>query len=141
MDLKVTLGDWTSQAAGARPVRSAVFLEEQQVPVELEWDEFDAVSLHALALDEAGRVIGTGRLLPDGHIGRMAVLKEARGQGAGSGILQALMQAARQRGDSEVVLNAQIRAEGFYARFGFVREGAEFPEAGIPHICMRHVFG
>lgn len=138
--MKIVLGDWAMQANGARPVRSAVFLQEQQVPVELEWDEFDAVSLHALALDEAGRVIGTGRLLPDGHIGRMAVLKDARGKGAGSAILQALMQAARERGDSEVVLNAQVRAEAFYARFGFVCEGGEFQDAGIPHIFMRHKF-
>ncbi|MBS0307561.1 MAG: GNAT family N-acetyltransferase [Proteobacteria bacterium] len=138
MHCRIELDGWMMQEAGARRVRTLVFLEEQQVPPDMEWDEFDAVSLHALARAENGAVIGTGRLLPDGHIGRMAVLKAARGKGVGSVILQALMQAARERGDAEVALHAQLQAEHFYARFGFVREGEEFMEAGIPHILMRH---
>ena len=137
---RLSLADWPAQAVDARLLRTEVFIVEQNVPVELEWDEMDESCLHALAHDEAGIPVGTGRLLPDGHIGRMAVRKSARGQGIGGAILLALMQAARERGDREVVLNAQVQAEPFYARFGFVREGEVFPDAGIPHICMRHVF-
>lgn len=140
MNYRVVLGDWAAMAADARPLREAVFIIEQQVPVELEWDEFDESSVHALAYDENGMALGTGRLLPDGHIGRMAVRKAARGNGIGSAILTALMNAARVRGNVEVVLNAQVHAESFYARFGFVREGDVFPDAGIPHIRMRRLF-
>lgn len=140
MNYRVVLGDWAAMAADARPLREAVFIIEQQVPVELEWDEFDESSVHALAYDENGMALGTGRLLPDGHIGRMAVRKAVRGNGIGSAILTALMNAARVRGNVEVVLNAQVHAESFYARFGFVREGDVFPDAGIPHIRMRRLF-
>lgn len=136
-DIRIELGDWNATGADARPVRSAVFIDEQQVPVELEWDELDAVALHAIARGPDGQVVGTGRLLPDGHIGRMAVRRNARGQGVGAAILAALMQAARMRGDTESILNAQTRARAFYAGFGFKEEGEEFDDAGIPHICMR----
>ncbi|WP_343722775.1 GNAT family N-acetyltransferase, partial [Herbaspirillum seropedicae] len=87
--------------------------------------------------DEAGQPLATGRLLPDGHIGRMAVRKAGRGKGVGGAVLQALMQAARARGDREVVLNAQTHAAPFYAAHGFVQEGEIFLEAGIEHITMR----
>jgi predicted GNAT family N-acyltransferase len=80
------LADWDSLREHARAVRYAVFVVEQRVPVELEWDEMDAVSWHAVAYDAAGNPIGTGRLLPDGHIGRMAVLKSSRGSGVGGAI-------------------------------------------------------
>lgn len=133
----IRLGDWAALGEQAREVRTEVFLAEQKVPVELEWDDMDAVSLHAIATDSSGNLLGTGRLLPDGHIGRMSVRRHARGQGVGSAILAALMRAARQHALPEVRLNAQIHAEGFYARFGFEREGEEFPDAGIPHIHMR----
>ena len=93
--------------------------------------------VHAVAYDEAGQPLATGRLLPDGHIGRMAVRKAGRGKGVGGAVLQALIQAARERGDGEVILNAQTHAEGFYNAHGFAREGEEFMEAGIPHITMR----
>jgi predicted GNAT family N-acyltransferase len=95
------------------------------------------VSLHALAFDRAGRLLGTGRLLPDGHVGRMAVLPQARGTGVGSALLAALLQAARARGDREVALSAQTHAIPFYERFGFVAEGEEYDDAGIPHRRMR----
>jgi predicted GNAT family N-acyltransferase len=114
---------------------------EQRVPVELEHDEFDAVSLHALAIDSnTGLALGTGRLLPDGHIGRRAVRREARGAGVGSMLLQALMREAQQRGDTAVVLHAQLTALGFYQRHGYAAEGAVFMDAGIEHIAMRHTF-
>lgn len=137
MSVRVRTGFWEELREQAQAIRYQVFVIEQKVPVELEWDEMDAQCLHALACDEQGRSLGTGRLLPDGHIGRMAVLAEARGQGVGSRILQALMAAARERGDAEVVLSAQLHAEPFYARHGFAREGEEYMDAGIPHVSMR----
>ncbi|MFZ5541744.1 MAG: GNAT family N-acetyltransferase [Pseudomonadota bacterium] len=136
-EVRIELGAWKDLAREATPIRHAVFVAEQGVPVEIELDEWDAVSLHAIARDSEGRAIGTGRLLPDGHIGRMAVLKGARGGGAGTSILLALMDAARQRGHREVVLNAQTHAAPFYRRLGFVEEGDVFDDAGIPHIAMR----
>jgi len=135
--MRLTLNDWDTQREGARAVRFDVFVVEQNVPLELEWDEMDAQSLHALVLDAAGRAVATGRLLPDGHIGRMAVRKEARGRGIGGMVLEALIGAARRRGDRAVMLNAQTQAESFYRRYGFEREGETFMEAGIPHIAMR----
>lgn len=140
MTIDVTIGDWSAQRDAARLVRHEVFVIEQKVPLELEWDEMDAASLHAVVHDERGNPIATGRLLPDGHIGRMAVKAHARGRGIGSAVLQALMTEARKRGDGTVVLNAQTHAERFYVRFGFVKEGVEFMDAGIPHIRMRRCF-
>ncbi|MGH8809650.1 MAG: GNAT family N-acetyltransferase [Noviherbaspirillum sp.] len=141
MSQRVTIGDWTTQKTGAQAVRHDVFVVEQKVPLEMEWDAMDAVCLHALASDADGRAVATGRLLPDGHIGRMAVLETARGQGIGGAILLALMAEAKRRGDRVVMLNAQTHAEPFYRRYDFVRDGEEFMEAGIPHIHMRHEFG
>lgn len=137
MSIRVTLGDWETQRQDAQAVRYEVFVVEQKVPLEMEWDEMDARCVHALAYDAEGQVVGTGRLLPDGHIGRMAVSRPARGQGIGALMLEALVDAARQRGDREVMLNAQTQAEPFYERYGFRREGEIFMEAGIPHIHMR----
>jgi predicted GNAT family N-acyltransferase len=103
-------------------------------------DEKDAVCLHAVAYDASGAPVGTGRLLPDGHVGRMAVMKQARGTGIGSALLRGLMAHARERGHPEVLLSAQTHAAPFYAAHGFTQAGDEFYEAGIPHIEMRHVF-
>jgi predicted GNAT family N-acyltransferase len=135
--LSIRIADWQTLREAARAVRYAVFVEEQGVPVELEWDDQDAVSWHAVAYDGGGNAIATGRLLPDGHIGRMAVLKSARGAGVGGAILNGLMAKAAELGLGELVLNAQTGALPFYARFGFVPEGDEFMEAGIPHRVMR----
>jgi predicted GNAT family N-acyltransferase len=140
MKCRLTLGNWTQQKATAQTVRHEVFVIEQGIPVELEWDDIDAACLHAVAYDEQDQAIGTGRLLPDGHIGRMAVKRAARGTGVGAMIIDALMREARQRGDRVVILHAQTHAERFYARYGFVREGDEFIEAGIPHIRMQRIF-
>jgi predicted GNAT family N-acyltransferase len=137
--VRVVTGTWAELGAAASAIRHEVFVEEQQVPVELELDEFDAVSLHALAYDGV-TALGTGRLLPDGHIGRMAVRREARGAGVGSMLLHALMQQARLRGDAGVVLHAQLTARGFYERHGFAPKGAVFMDAGIEHIAMRQAF-
>ena len=134
---KVTLraADWIVDRAALRAVREQVFVREQGVAVELEWDEFDPLCQHVVA-EAAGQAIGTGRLLPDGHIGRMAVLESWRGQGVGSALLEALLHLARARGTRRVQLNAQSRAMGFYQRHGFVAEGEEFIEAGIAHRSM-----
>jgi len=106
------------------------------VPEELEWDEIDARCRHVLAFLPDGEAIGTGRLLPDGHIGRMAVLKAWRGRGAGSAILTLLLRLARQAGFDVARLHAQTHAVGFYAKYGFTVTGDEFMEAGIPHRAM-----
>lgn len=137
MGYSIHTAAWTELREDAVLIRNEVFVVEQKVPAELEMDDMDAVCVHAIAYDEVGMPLATGRLLPDGHIGRMAVRRSSRGQGIGGAVLQALMAVARQRGDREVVLNAQMRAAPFYGNHGFVREGEAFMEAGIPHIQMR----
>ncbi len=132
----VRLVAWDEAHAALESVRRAVFVVEQHVPEALEWDEADAVSQHALASAD-GVPIGTARLLPDGHIGRIAVLRTWRGRGVGAALLTAMIEAARERGFATVLLNAQVQALDFYRRFGFVAEGEVFPDAGIPHQAMR----
>lgn len=132
--LNVILGAWSSPLReDAIAVRTQVFVHEQAVPPELEMDEMDSVSIHAVAYGDDGAALGTGRLLPDGHIGRMAVYARARGLRVGSAILDALIVRARQLACPRLVLNAQSHAMGFYERHGFVAQGPEFMEAGIPH--------
>jgi predicted GNAT family N-acyltransferase len=136
----VRIVSWSEAREAACRVRFAVFVAEQRVPLEIELDEWDARSEHALVADEAGRTIATGRLLPDGHIGRMAVLPAWRSRGVGGAVLEALLARAAERGIRLALLNAQTHARGFYARFGFKQVGAEFMEAGIPHVTMeRHL--
>ncbi len=134
---QIMLGGWDQLGLQASAVRLEVFVQEQHVPPEEEMDAMDVHCLHAVAYDASGAAVGTGRLLPDGHIGRMAVRQAGRGHGVGSQILTALVQAARQRGDTEVLLAAQLHARSFYARHGFVEEGETFMDAGIPHRLMR----
>ena len=127
---------WQEGEEKLRAVRLAVFVIEQNIAEELEWDEKDPVSMHALALDRDGVPIGCGRLLPDGYIGRVAVLSDWRGQGVGAAILTRLISLAQERGHKQVLLNAQTQAMPFYARLGFAPTGGEFVEAGIPHQTM-----
>ena len=127
---------WTDAESPLRSVRHAVFVVEQHVPESLEWDDADAVSLHALAVDAAGKPIGCARLLPDGHIGRVAVLAAWRRRGVGHALVARLIDEARGRGDARVIVNAQVDAMAFYARYGFVATGDVFEEAGIPHRIM-----
>ncbi|HKB61718.1 MAG TPA: GNAT family N-acetyltransferase [Burkholderiales bacterium] len=127
---------WDEALLLARPVREQVFVTEQKVPLELEWDEWDERSDHAVARDTSGQAIGTARLLPDGRIGRMAVLREWRRRGVGAALMEALLQKAREQSLSRVTLHAQTHAAGFYRRFGFSERGGEFWEAGIPHVEM-----
>ena len=135
-EFSLRTASWAADQAALQDLRRAVFIIEQQVPESLEWDEFDGVSVHALAQNAQGEAIGTGRLLPDGHIGRMAVRRDWRGRGVGGAILEFLIDCARRRGDRKLQLNAQTHAIGFYQRHGFVAQGEEFPDAGIPHRQM-----
>jgi len=128
---------WADAAQALGAVRRTVFVVEQQVPEDLEWDGIDERCRHVLARGEDGLAIGTGRLLPDGHIGRMAVLRGYRGKGVGRAILAKLVEIAFARGDRVVVLSAQTHAIDFYRRSGFEVSSAEFMEAGIPHVEMR----
>ncbi len=137
MSIRIVTGDWGNLREDAQKVRIEVFVIEQNVPIELEWDEGDEVSTHAVAYDQQGRPVATGRLLPDGHIGRMAVSQSLRGQGIGKQVLIALLDHARQDGHQELVLHAQTHAVPFYERQGFVVEGEEFIEADMPHRLMR----
>lgn len=138
--LQIKTGDWKALGADASKVRTAVFVTEQGIPMEMEWDEADNTAVHAVAYNGLGQGIATGRLVTQaegvGKIGRMAVHRALRGSGAGGEILNALMAVARQRGDREVMLYAQRSAEGFYQRLGFVTRGEPFEEVGIPHIEM-----
>jgi predicted GNAT family N-acyltransferase len=137
---EVRLGGWAELGECAAAVRSEVFLQEQQIPVEMEWDEADQTCLHALATNRLGMPLATGRLLQHApgvaRIGRMAVRAQLRGSRVGAAVLDALVNAARQRGDHEVLLHAQMSAAGFYRRAGFVERGAQFEEAGIGHVEM-----
>ncbi len=140
--VRVEIGDWATLQDDAHLIRHAVFVEEQQVPAEIEVDQMDPYCLHAVAYDQkSGAALGTGRLLPDGHIGRMAVLPEARGRGIGGILLRSLMEQAQQRGHGRGVLNAQSTVQDFYTRHGFARTPMqEFEEAGISHVEMHLVF-
>lgn len=133
-------GDWAALQADAAPLRTAVFVDEQGVPVAMEWDADDATALHAVSRNRLGVPVATGRLLASdqgvARIGRMAVTRLLRGGGFGREVLQALVAAAQARGDREVRLHAQRSAEGFYRRQGFVPHGDTFEEAGIPHVEM-----
>ena len=135
--MRIELGDWQSMRQWAEPLRFAVFVEEQRVPAEIELDSFDLLSVHAVAFDGSGNAVGTGRLLPDGHIGRMAVAKRARRGGVGSALLKSLMDEARRRGHKHAVLSAQTHATEFYLKHGYFAYGDEYDDAGIPHIDMR----
>ena len=136
----VKTGGWDALGADAQPLRTAVFVEEQRIPKEVEWDAADASALHAVAYNRLGQAVATGRLLAYqpgvAKIGRMAVNRVLRGGHLGQQVLRALVAAAAQRGDHEVVLHAQRSAEGFYRRLGFEQRGESFEEAGIAHLEM-----
>lgn len=136
----VRTGDWATLGPDAARVRSEVFVREQGIPEAMEWDEADATALHAVAYNRLGQPLATGRLLQPspgvGQIGRMAVHRVLRGAHLGREILQALLAAASERGDREVLLHAQRSAEGFYRHLGFEPRGEPFDEVGIPHIEM-----
>jgi predicted GNAT family N-acyltransferase len=136
-EFSILTTDWAHGQDRLSQVRRAVFIDEQGVPEALEWDADDAGSLHFLVIDRAGQAIGCARLLPDGHVGRMAVLPDWRGRGVGRALLDAVLREARARGHVTLRLSAQTHAAAFYARAGFVAVGGEYEEAGIPHVAMR----
>jgi YbgC/YbaW family acyl-CoA thioester hydrolase len=136
----VRVGGWGELGVDAQRIRTAVFVEEQKIPAEMEWDAADAACTHAVAYNRFGLPLATGRLLEHvpgvAKIGRMAVMQTMRGSRVGRAVLDALMGAAKARGDREVLLHAQMTAAPFYARAGFVQRGPVFEEAGIPHVEM-----
>jgi predicted GNAT family N-acyltransferase len=128
---------WEQAQPVAGPLRFAIFVGEQNVPAGIELDDLDAGCVHAVAYDADGKAIGTGRLLPDGQIGRMAVVVEWRRRGIGAEILAALTEEAHRRGHADVVLSAQLQAAEFYREAGFTAEGKVYEDAGILHQKMR----
>jgi predicted GNAT family N-acyltransferase len=147
----ITVAVTAEQLAQVREVRREVFVEEQNVPEELEYDALDATSLHVLAVGEDGAALGTGRLIHGPHalgitgvegrvlLGRLAVRKPARGTGLGVDLVRAIEQAGRERGARELELHAQVQALGFYERLGYTAEGPVYDDAGIPHRTMTRV--
>ncbi|KQP14888.1 YbgC/FadM family acyl-CoA thioesterase [Pseudorhodoferax sp. Leaf267] len=137
---RMQLGAWSALQAAASQVRTEVFVQEQGIAREDEWDEADATAVHAVLFNRLDQPIATGRLLQHApgvaKIGRMAVRRAVRGSQHGGQILQALVQAAAARGDGEVLLHAQRSAEGFYRRMGFAVRGEPFDEVGIAHVEM-----
>lgn len=138
VDLK--LGSWQDLQNAASALRQEVFVDEQEIPQELEWDEHDATAVHALVTNKLGQPVATGRLLQPhpkvSQIGRMAVSKPLRGGNLGRMVMDALTDVARQRGDQQIILHAQCSAEPFYRRLGFKAHGEVFQDAGIDHIEM-----
>ncbi len=132
----VSLVSWHDGEPLLRAIREAVFIREQGVPEELEWDEFDEVCRHALALSLSGEAIGCGRILPNGHIGRIAVMQPWRNQKVGTALMEALLDEARSRKYQQVDVDAQVQAVPFYLNFGFAVVGEQFMDAGMPHIKM-----
>jgi YbgC/YbaW family acyl-CoA thioester hydrolase len=139
--LHVKTGSWAELGQDAGHLRTEVFVQEQCIPAELEWDEADATAVHAVGYNRLGQAVCTGRLLPatDGtsKIGRMAVHQALRGSGFGEEMLRALAAVAHRRGDRALELHSQRTAQAFYARLGFEPQGEPYQEAGIPHITMR----
>lgn len=136
----VRVGEWSTLGVDAASIRTEVFVKEQNIPEEMEWDEADQTCTHAVAYNRFGMPLATGRLLEHvpgvAKIGRMAVLKQMRQSGVGRSVLDALTSSARDQGYRDALLHAQVSASPFYARAGFVARGALFEEAGIPHVEM-----
>lgn len=132
----VSLVSWHDGEPLLKAIRSKVFIQEQGVPEELEWDEHDATCRHALALSHQGDAIGCGRMFSNGHIGRIAVLPNWRGQQVGTAIVEAFLNYASAHDYPQVDVDAQTHAVPFYQRFDFVEQGKEFMDAGLPHIKM-----
>ncbi|WP_100835786.1 GNAT family N-acetyltransferase [Kitasatospora fiedleri] len=152
MDVSIRVVDGEPDLALARRVRHEVFVVEQQVPAELEYDEYDATSAHLLAVGPDGAALGTARMISGAQalgltggvegrvlLGRLAVVGSARGTGLGARLVRAVEELGRERGAREVELHAQVQALGFYERLGYVAEGPVYDDAGIPHRTMTRV--
>jgi len=143
MSIEIKRAHTEAERAQCLAIRMTVFVHEQQVPAELELDEYDGIATHLL-LTEDGRPLATARLVDKygvAKIGRVAVAKDARGQGLGLRIMQAVLEEARGQGFTEAMLDSQSYAIPFYEKLGFVAEGEEFDDAGIPHRLMRRGLG
>ncbi|GAA3759132.1 GNAT family N-acetyltransferase [Spinactinospora alkalitolerans] len=137
--MSIVIAESMRDRAAVFVIRGAVFVAEQNVPIEEEWDDRDPEADHFLARAD-GVAVGTGRLVADGAegiLGRLAVLQRARGTGAGFALVRAVEERARERGLKAIELHAQTHAIGFYTRLGYVAYGDEFDDAGIPHRHMR----
>lgn len=130
--IKIRIADWLTDKDKLAQIRRLVFIEEQNVPEELEWDEFDDISIHFLVTQD-DQLIACARLKPDGQIGRMAVLASHRNQGTGSSLLKFVLQQAVKTKLEKVYLHAQETAISFYEKHGFTAVGDIFYEANIPH--------
>ena len=130
----------TTDLDTCRPIRRVVFIVEQNVPEAEEWDGRDGAALHLLARDASGAAVGTARILTEGatgKIGRVAVLRRARGSGMGAALVRAALEELRAMpGVSRASLGAQTHAIGFYENLGFTAHGPEYDDAGIPHRDM-----
>ena len=136
MQYTLKLTRWDKDQTPLREVRRTVFIEEQKVPEELEWDDDDKTCIHVLVSDN-NTPIATGRIKMDGHIGRMAVLKDYRNKGIGSAVLDALINFSKTLKMKSVYLHAQTSAIPFYEKHGFKISSEEFMDAGIPHKTMK----
>jgi predicted GNAT family N-acyltransferase len=134
--MKIEAGDWASLKQHAQKIRELVFIQEQDIPENEEWDDLDSVSLHFIVWDDT-TVIATARLLPNNSIGRVAVLKSHRGLGIGFKLMQEIILVARQEQRKFLELSAQVHAISFYEKLGFQCEGHEYLDCGIPHITMK----
>lgn len=134
-DLRIRLADWHKDYAQIHRIRESVFVAEQAVAPEQEWDSEDDIAIHFLA-EQAGFAIATARLLPDGYVGRLSVLKDWRGLHVGDALMKAVIEQAQARGIAELKLTAQVHATAFYQRFAFEVVSEEFLEAGLPHVEM-----
>lgn len=139
MDVRVA--SWEEDHEFIRLVRMAVFCREQSIPQELDFDGLDPECRHVLAFANSGEPIGTARMQSDGHLGRIAVLKDRRKQGIGKALVESLIAVAKDEGLPQVYLNAQVHAVPFYEELGFRAEGEAFLEAGIEHYRMTRKFG
>ncbi len=137
--LRIRLAGWEQDSAAIRWVRNTVFSDEQGISESLDFDGRDQECVQVLARIGEGEAIGTARMLPDGHVGRIAVHKEWRGRGVGTRLVEFLTDVARDRGFAEIHLHSQAQAAGFYARLGFEARGETFMEAGIEHVLMVRV--
>ncbi|KJG33163.1 GNAT family N-acetyltransferase [Photobacterium angustum] len=137
VDIKIVAFDDANKES-IRFVREQVFIKEQQIDPEIEFDGLDTQAVHVLVVDSE-QPLGTGRILADGHIGRIAIMKAARGKGLGVKVVQALVEYAKQQGYPRVDLGAQTHAVDFYRKLGFTPYGEEFMEANIPHQAMEQM--
>ena len=134
--LQVALADWEVDEAAIRGVRHTVFSDEQGISKALDFDGRDRECVQVLARLADGEVVGTARMLPDGHVGRIAVHREWRGKGVGTRLVECLTDIARDRGFAEIYLHSQAQAAEFYTRLGYETRGEPFMEAGIEHVLM-----